>query len=124
LTGSRLANEDYLVIYANEKEVRDLNPDMAKLKTLDRRGVIVSSRGEKVDFVSRFFAPKFGVDEDPVTGSAHCLLTPYWAKKLGISRLTARQISQRGGDLTCELKGDRVFISGRAVKYMEGEISI
>lgn len=119
-----LANEDYLVIYSNENEVRDLNPDIAKLKTLDRRGVIVSSRGENVDFVSRFFVPKFGVDEDPVTGSAHCLLTPYWAEKLGKSKLSAQQISKRSGDLTCKLKGDRVFISGRAVKYMEGEISI
>ncbi|MFQ5628779.1 MAG: PhzF family phenazine biosynthesis protein [bacterium] len=117
-----LAHDDYLVVYENEDDVLGLDPDIAKLNTIDRRGVIVSAKGNAVDFVSRFFAPKYGVGEDPVTGSAHCILTPYWAAQLEKTRMSARQISKRGGELICELQGERVFISGRAVKYMEGEI--
>jgi len=94
------------------------------LMNLDALGVIVTAPGEKVDFVSRFFAPKVGVPEDPVTGSAHNTLIPYWAKKLGKTKLHARQISERGGELFCELRGERVKISGSAVKYLEGEIFI
>ncbi len=97
---------------------------MRMLLQLDRRGVIVTAEGNQVDFVSRFFAPRFGVNEDPVTGSAHCALTPYWAKKLGKKNLIARQISKRGGELFCKDQGDRVVIAGKAVLYMEGHIKI
>jgi predicted PhzF superfamily epimerase YddE/YHI9 len=94
------------------------------LKKLKARGVLVTSRGETVDFVSRCFFPAFGVDEDPVTGSAHTTLTPFWANKLGKTTLIAKQISARAGDLICKLKGDRVEIGGKAVTYLVGEISI
>ena len=119
-----LTGEDYFAVFESENVIRNLQPDMRCLKKLDRRGVIVTAPGETVDFVSRFFAPKLGVNEDPVTGSAHCALTPYWSAKLKKQTLTARQLSHRGGDLHCKLAGDRVFISGRAVKYMEGTIEI
>lgn len=119
-----LAAGDYLVVYATENEILECRPDMRLLKEVDRRGVIITAPGEDIDFVSRFFAPKLGVDEDPVTGSAHCELTPYWAQRLQKQRLTAHQLSQRGGSLTCELVGDRVFLSGQAVKYLEGFIEI
>jgi PhzF family phenazine biosynthesis protein len=119
-----LRSEDYLVLFSSEKEIRELNPDMRMLLQLDQRGVIVTAEGNEVDFVSRFFAPRFGVNEDPVTGSAHCALTPYWAKKLGKKDLIARQISKRGGELFCKDQGDRVVIAGKAVLYMEGHIKI
>lgn len=86
------------------------------------RGVIVTAPGTDVDFVSRFFAPKYGIPEDPVTGSAHCALAPYWASKLGKNRFIARQVSKRGGSLICEVKGDRVTIAGSAVTFMQAEI--
>jgi predicted PhzF superfamily epimerase YddE/YHI9 len=82
----------------------------------------VTAPGETVDFVSRFFAPNYGIDEDPVTGSAHCVLAPYWGARLGKNRLVARQLSRRGGTLGCRLAGDRVFISGKAILYLEGTI--
>ncbi len=119
-----LKSRDFLVLFENEETVRQLSPDMALLMNLDALGVIVTAPGEKVDFVSRFFAPKVGVPEDPVTGSAHSTLIPYWAKKLGKTKLHARQISERGGELFCELRGERVKISGSAVKYLEGQIFI
>jgi PhzF family phenazine biosynthesis protein len=119
-----LCSKDYFVLFSSEKQIRELNPDMGILKKLDLRGVIVTAKGNKVDFVSRFFAPKFGIDEDPVTGSAHCALTPYWANKLKKKNLHAHQVSQRGGELFCKDCGDRVKISGRAVKFMEGSIAI
>jgi len=119
-----LCSEDYLVLFSREKEVLRLNPDMRMLKELDLRGVIVTAKGDEVDFVSRFFAPKFGIDEDPVTGSAHCALIPYWARKLGKKNMHARQISPRGGELFCKDRGDRVVIAGKAVKFMEGHITI
>lgn len=119
-----LAADDWLVVLESAAQVHGLRPDMARLKQLDRRGVIVTSRGEDCDFVSRFFAPKYGIDEDPVTGSAHTILTPYWAEKLGKSRLHARQLSTRGGELYCELKDGRVYISGRAIPYLTGTINI
>jgi len=119
-----LCSEDYFVLFSSEKQIRELNRDMGMLKKLDLRGVIVTAKGNKVDFVSRFFAPKFGVDEDPVTGSAHCALTPYWANKLNKKNLHAHQVSQRGGELFCKDCGDRVKISGRAIKFMEGSIII
>ena len=101
-----------------------MNPDFRMLAEVDARGVIVSAPGNEVDFVSRWFGPNTGIDEDPVTGSAHTSLTPYWSKVLGKTRLTAKQISKRGGDLVCEYLGDRVKISGHAALYLVGEIEI
>ena len=119
-----LEAEDYLLIYDNQKQIENISPDLNLLKEIDLRGVIVSSKGKDCDFVSRFFAPKYGIDEDPVTGSAHCTLIPYWAEKLGKKKLHAKQLSKRGGELFCEMKNDRVIISGKAVKYLRGEIEI
>jgi PhzF family phenazine biosynthesis protein len=116
------AADDYFVVVDSEEIVRAIQPDFAKLAALDLRGVCVTARGRNVDFVSRFFAPKFGITEDPVTGSTHCALTPYWAKNLNKSILSARQISKRGGDIQCELKDDRVTLAGYAVTFMEAEI--
>lgn len=111
---------DYLVVYEKESLVRSLNPDMNSLLQLDGLGVIVSAPGDTSDFVSRFFAPKVGVPEDPVTGSAHCTLIPYWSEKLGKKKLHAFQVSPRGGELFCEDLGARVKIAGNAVRYSEG----
>lgn len=116
--------EDFLVVYSSEDEIRDLKPNFNDLNGLPLRGVIVTAPSENYDFVSRWFGPNVGVDEDPVTGSAHTTLTPYWSKRLGKTSLRAKQISERGGELLCELEDDRVVISGRAVKYLEGEIEI
>ncbi|PQA54127.1 PhzF family phenazine biosynthesis protein [Siphonobacter curvatus] len=115
---------DYLVILEEQEQIAGLNPDHRQLRTIGARGVIVSSVGTDADFVSRFFAPASGVDEDPVTGSAHTVLVPYWAEKLGKTELFARQISARGGELWLQLLGDRVEISGEAVAYLKGEIMI
>ncbi len=117
-----LAARDYLVVYPMEDDVRELRPDFRILADLDRFAVIVTAPGRDSDFVSRFFAPAQGVDEDPVTGSAHCTLTPYWARRLGKNRLQARQVSRRGGELECEDLGSRVRISGRAVLFLRGSI--
>ncbi|MEX2604623.1 MAG: PhzF family phenazine biosynthesis protein [Gracilimonas sp.] len=116
--------DDYMVVLDTESEVANLQPDFRLLNEVDARGIIVTAPGDVVDFVSRFFAPQSGVDEDPVTGSAHTKTTPFWSKKLGKTELKARQISERGGDLTCRMKGDRVEILGEAVTYLKGEISI
>lgn len=117
-------SRDYLLVLESRREVEKLDPDFRQLKNVDTRGIIVSAKGEEVDFVSRFFAPSVGIDEDPVTGSAHTTLTPYWAERLGKNELTARQISKRGGELTCRLSGDRVIIGGEAQTYLRGEIQI
>jgi len=119
-----LRASDYLAVFASEEEIAALRPDMQRLARLDKRGVVVTARGNEVDFVSRFFAPRVGVDEDPVTGSSHCTLVPYWKSKLGKNTFHARQISARGGELFCEDCGDRVRISGRAVSYMQGKIDM
>ncbi|MEC4591085.1 MULTISPECIES: PhzF family phenazine biosynthesis protein [Nitrospirillum] len=121
-----LAARDYLVVYDDAAAVRALTPDMAGLLGIDRFAVIVTAPGDEpgVDFVSRFFAPAKGVPEDPVTGSAHCTLIPYWAQRLNADRLSARQVSRRGGALTCRLDGDRVRIGGDAVLFLEGYIHI
>lgn len=122
-----LASErDYLVVFDTEDQVRKLKPDFLRLRGLDRLGVIVTAPGESADFVSRFFAPSVGVPEDPVTGSAHCTLIPYWAKRLdrGDGSLEARQISARGGHLVCRDLGERVTIAGRAALYMTGELKL
>ena len=115
---------DYLFVYHSEAEILALQPDFEALKAHPVRGIIVTAPGEATDFVSRFFGPACGVNEDPVTGSAHTSLTPYWASVLGKTELTARQVSQRTGDLTCKLLGERVEIAGKAVLYLRGEIEI
>jgi len=117
-----LAARDYLVEYETEAEIRDLKPDLGALAKVDRFAVIVTAKGQEVDFVSRFFAPARGVPEDPVTGSAHTTLVPYWAEKLNKDVLHARQISKRGGELYCQMRGDRVRIAGRAALFLRGEI--
>jgi predicted PhzF superfamily epimerase YddE/YHI9 len=120
-----LAARDYLAVYDDPDAVAALTPDFAALARLDRFAVIVTAPGTgEIDFVSRFFAPAQGVDEDPVTGSAHCTLVPYWAQRLGKTRLLARQLSRRGGSLSCALQGDRVSIAGRAILYLTGCIEV
>jgi predicted PhzF superfamily epimerase YddE/YHI9 len=120
-----LRARDYLVVYDSAAEIAALAPDLAALAKVDCWAAIVTAPGEDgIDFVSRFFAPKQGVPEDPVTGSAHCTLVPYWAKRLGKVELEARQLSRRGGALRCALNGNRVSIGGRAVVYLEGQISV
>lgn len=115
-------SRDYLVILAREEEVKNVRPDFAELTAVDCTGIIVSAKGRDVDFVSRFFAPRVGVPEDPVTGSAHCTLIPYWSSRLGKKELVAHQVSERGGELFCRDMGERVAVAGRAVKYLEGHI--
>ena len=110
---------NYMAVFDTEADIAGFNPDMATLSTLHPRGVIATAPGDAVDFVSRYFVP-----EDPVTGSAHCMLTPYWAKRLNKTRMDARQISTRGGALVCEDRGDRVGIGGKAVMYLEGRIRV
>ncbi|MCF8369315.1 MAG: PhzF family phenazine biosynthesis protein [Bacteroidales bacterium] len=117
-----LGSQDLLAVYENEDDILSLRPDYNAMKKLDYLGVIVTSKGKNVDFVSRFFAPKAGIDEDPVTGSAHTILIPYWAKKLKKSKLLAHQISERKGELFCQIEDDKVLIGGRAVTYLIGEI--
>jgi PhzF family phenazine biosynthesis protein len=116
--------EDLLVVLESERTVRELQPDFSALERVEDRGIIVTSRGSQSDFVSRFFAPRFGVPEDPVTGSAYCVLVPYWSSELHKKNLHAFQISKRGGELFCVHAGDRVKISGKAVLYLEGVITI
>lgn len=115
---------DLMVVFDNEKEILDLDPDFIKMVNIDHLGVIATAPGNAVDFVSRFFAPRAGISEDPVTGSAHCMLIPFWADRLGKNKLDAMQLSKRGGKLACEFKGERVEISGKAVTYLIGEINI
>ena len=120
-----LAGPDLVALFDSEEAVRALQPDQAQLLRVPYRAVIVTAPGRgEVDFVSRFFGPRVGVPEDPVTGSAHTTLIPYWAARLGKTELLARQVSPRGGDLWCELRGDRVRISGHAVTYLRGEIEV
>lgn len=119
---------DYLLVYESEEDIRTIEPNIAILNqiNIDPGGIIVTAPGdtERIDFVSRFFTPQAAIFEDPVTGSAHCTLAPYWSNRLNKRELNARQLSQRGGDLQCQLSIDRVLIRGQAVKYMEGTISI
>jgi len=113
---------DYMLIYKDEGEIRSLTPDFDRISKLDARGVIATAKGDTVDFVSRFFAPQSGVNEDPVTGSAHTSLTPYWAKTLDKKELSAIQLSKRKGYLQCTYANDRVMISGQAKLYLTGEV--
>lgn len=117
-----LAASDYVVVFEDEAAIRALRPDFGLLSRLDRRAVCVTAPGSDADFVSRFFAPRVGIDEDPVTGSAHCQLAPYWAPRLGKTRLLGRQLSRRGGEVLCELHGDRVLLAGTAVLFSTGTI--
>jgi PhzF family phenazine biosynthesis protein len=119
-----LAAQKYLAIFDDEVDVAAIEPDFDVIAELDRDGLIISAPGRTVDSVSRYFAPHAGIPEDPVTGSAHCTLVPYWSKRLGKKQLIARQISHRGGELACEDRGDRVVLSGRAVLYLEGRIHV
>jgi len=115
---------DYMLVYKTQKEIEDMTPDFGIIAKAPARGTIVTAKGNDVDFVSRFFAPQVGVAEDPVTGSAHTTLTPYWAGKLGKTELTAMQLSKRRGWLKCRLAGERVEISGQARAYMKGFINV
>jgi PhzF family phenazine biosynthesis protein len=117
-------SRDLMAVFESEDDVRALKPSFDGIRALGVFGVIATAPGRDVDFVSRFFAPLMGVPEDPVTGSAHCTLVPYWAQRLGKRMLVARQISSRGGELYCEDRGDRVVIAGHAVRYLEGTIDV
>ncbi len=114
---------DYMAVFDTELDVRNISPNMQLLENLDCVGIIVTAPGNDSDFVSRFFAPRYGVNEDPVTGSAHCLLTPYWSKHLGKTTLHAKQISARGGELTCKNRNDRITLTGECVTFLEGTIN-
>lgn len=113
---------DIMLVYDNESQIKNCKPDFNALKSIKARGIMITAKGESVDFVSRFFGPQSGIDEDPVTGSAHTTLVPYWAKVLNKTKLTAKQISAREGKLLCELQGDRVAMSGTAKLFSTGTI--
>lgn len=115
-------SRDLMVVYDSEEDIRELEPNMEELKKVDAFGIIVTAKGREADFVSRYFAPLCGVPEDPVTGSAHCTLVPYWSKILGKKKMIAEQLSQRGGILKCEELGDKVIIGGKARLFFKGEI--
>ncbi|MGB8951236.1 MAG: PhzF family phenazine biosynthesis protein [Candidatus Aminicenantales bacterium] len=119
-----LFKRTYLVVFGSEDEIKAMKPDIKKFLEVETFGVIITARGKSVDFVSRFFAPNVGIDEDPVTGYAHTLLIPYWAEKLNKTKLHALQLSRRGGELFCVHAGNRVQISGKAVLYLKGEIEL
>ena len=115
---------DYMLLFSKEEQISKIVPDLAAISRLKARGIIITAPGNEVDFVSRFFAPQSGIDEDPVTGSAHTTLTPFWAQKTGKSELLAIQLSARKGFLKCAYHGDRVKISGQAKTYLQGEITV
>jgi len=124
-TRSFVARGRTLAVYERTEDVAALRPDLAAMRQVPGADAIVTAPGnDGIDFVSRYFAPNYGVDEDPATGSAHCVLTPYWAERLGKKQLKARQISARVGDLDCTLRGDRITLAGRAVLYLEGTITV
>ena len=116
--------EDLMAVFSTESQIHRIMPDFSILSAFPGRGVIITAAGDTVDFVSRFFAPKVGILEDPVTGSAHCMLTPYWSQRLNRKNLVAKQLSKRGGDILCELKQDRVQISGKAIEFLIGKIHV
>jgi PhzF family phenazine biosynthesis protein len=115
---------DYILIFENEEDIVNAKPNLELLKDIDARGIIITSKSEKYDFINRFFAPKYGINEDPVTGSAFTQLIPYWNTVLNKEIFIAKQVSQRGGEVFCKLKNDRVEISGYAKKYLEGIIEL
>jgi len=117
-----VGKDDYLMILKDESEVLKARPDFKAISKLDKRGVIITAKGDEADFVSRCFYPALGIDEDPVTGSAHTLLTPYWSRRLSKNDLHAKQLSKRGGELTCQLKGEKVNISASARTIIKGSL--
>jgi PhzF family phenazine biosynthesis protein len=119
-----LKAEDYIVVFNSEELVYLSKPNLELLKKLDLRGVAITAKSDEYDFVARFFAPKYGINEDPVTGSAYTQLAPYWSSALSRSKLRAKQVSSRGGELLCQLVGNRVYIAGRATTYLTGKIRI
>lgn len=119
-----LKARDYLVVLENEDDLRQARPDLSLIRGLDAQGVILTAPGRQADFVSRYFAPAVGIPEDPVTGSAHCTLTPYWSPRLGKVDLQARQLSARGGELGCQYRGSHVVVTGQARLYLEGYIHV
>jgi PhzF family phenazine biosynthesis protein len=119
-----LRSRDYFIVLPNEEAVKNVEPDYTIMKELDTIGVIVTAKGQTADVVSRCFYPGAGIPEDPVTGSAHCNIVPYWSDKLNKTKLFCRQLSPRCGNLWCELNGDRVLMSGKCILYMQGEIDI
>jgi len=116
--------DNYFAVYELEEEVKRIRPDLRLLEKLHPAGVAITAPGHDSDFVSRYFAPSYGIPEDPVTGSTHCSLAPYWSKRLGKISLHALQLSERGGELWCELQGDRVIVKGNAVLTLRGELSV
>ena len=116
--------DDYLAIFNKQNHIEEIEPNFSLLSRLNARGIVISALGNEVDFVSRCFFPEVGIEEDPVTGSAHTMLTPYWSNKLKKNKLKALQLSKRGGELNCRLSKDRVYISGKSVIYFDGIISI
>lgn len=119
-----LRSRDYFVVLPNEEAVKNMEPDFSLMKELDAVGVIITAKGHEADVVSRCFYPGAGIPEDPVTGSAHCNIVPYWSDKLGKTKLFCQQLSARHGNLQCELAGDRVLMSGKCVLFMQGEINL
>ena len=119
-----LRSRDYFVVLPDENAIKNVEPDFTLMKELDSIGVIVTAKGQSADVVSRCFYPGIGIPEDPVTGSAHCNIVPYWSEKLGKTKLFCKQLSLRGGDIHCELNGDRVLMSGKCFLYMQGEIDV
>ena len=119
-----LLGRDYIAVFASQRQVAALQPELDAIAKLEAQGVVITAPGDDCDFVSRYFAPAAGIPEDPVTGSTHCTLIPYWSQRLGKKELFARQISARGGELFCEDRGDRVGIGGEAVTYVEGKIHL
>jgi PhzF family phenazine biosynthesis protein len=118
------SNGNYFALYTSEEQIRSVQPDFVRLEKLHPSGVCITAPGAREDFVSRHFVPSYGVPEDPVTGSTHCSLAPYWASRLGKQQLHARQLSARGGELWVEVAGERVLIKGKAVLYLAGTLSI
>lgn len=119
-----LKSRDYFVVLPNEEAVKNIEPDFSLMKELDTIGVIVTAKGQSADVATRCFYPGLGIQEDPVTGSAHCNVVPYWSEKLNKAKLFCKQFSPRGGDLLCELVGDRVLMSGKCVLYMQGSLDV
>jgi PhzF family phenazine biosynthesis protein len=117
-------NQTYVLLLASQAQVQSFQPDIGRLEALHPEVVVITAPADEVDFVSRYFAPGYGLPEDWVTGSSHCLLTPIWAERLGKSRLQARQLSARGGELSCELRGDRVMLQGKAVATLKGSLTL
>jgi len=115
---------DLMVVFETEDLIRNFQPDFERINTIEAFALIITAPGSKTDYVYRFFAPRQGIPEDPVTGSANCTLVPYWASRLGKTGLTAQQLSTRGGEIHCRLRGDRVLIAGHTVEYLRGEITV